>query len=241
MPYRKNYKRKTTRRKGKKYPRRRRKKYPRYMPIGGFGNSKVVKFRYIKEIELNASVALYDKQHFSANGLYDPDLTSTLGHQPSGFDQWMRAYHSYRVIGAKIHVQCTPTGTGNITPGYLGIYLAHTKNELSDIIGDATGGMVSAIMEQPRNNTLRYAAGSNNSTGRYTRLIKTYSPKKFHGVQDLKDCEDLLGTHQTNPTDQAIFTVYQLTVGTNDPGKMHCLVKIDYITLLTDRLYTEPS
>jgi len=40
---------------------------------------------------------------FSANGLYDPDITST-GHQPLGFDQLMTFYNYYVVLRSRIRI-----------------------------------------------------------------------------------------------------------------------------------------
>ena len=40
---------------------------------------------------------------FSANGLYDPDITG-VGHQPVGFDQMGQMFDHYTVIAAKIRV-----------------------------------------------------------------------------------------------------------------------------------------
>jgi len=62
-----------------------------------------VSLKYHSEIVLDPSTATPAWHVFSANGLFDPDITST-GHQPYGFDQYMAQYNHYTVVGAKITV-----------------------------------------------------------------------------------------------------------------------------------------
>lgn len=44
---------------------------------------------------------------FSANGLYDPNISST-GHQPRGFDQFMGLYTYYVVVGVRATMRVSP-------------------------------------------------------------------------------------------------------------------------------------
>lgn len=62
------------------------------------------KLKYSTDIQLNATAASIDVHVFSANGLYDPDVTST-GNQPRLFDQYMALYNHYTVVAAAISVE----------------------------------------------------------------------------------------------------------------------------------------
>ena len=56
---------------------------------------------YSDQITLNPAAGTVSKHVFSANGLFDPNITG-VGHQPRGFDQYMALYNHYTVIGARI-------------------------------------------------------------------------------------------------------------------------------------------
>jgi len=62
------------------------------------------RLRYFSVFTLNPGAAgSAGVQVFSANGLYDPDITST-GHQPRGFDQSSAMYKTFQVIKRMITV-----------------------------------------------------------------------------------------------------------------------------------------
>jgi len=58
---------------------------------------------------------------FSANGLYDPNITGT-GHQPMGFDQLMLLYEHYTVTRAKVTV--TFMNDDNKQSGFVGVAIS---------------------------------------------------------------------------------------------------------------------
>ena len=66
--------------------------------------------RYVDRLEIDVSSAsTVTKVAYSANGLYDPYIP-TGGHQPRGFDNYMKLYKTYTCIASKI----------NVTTHYLG-------------------------------------------------------------------------------------------------------------------------
>lgn len=63
-----------------------------------------MKLRYNAAMTLDVGAGAAAVIHsFSANGLYDPDITG-VGHQPMGFDQWMAFYGKYCVLESKATV-----------------------------------------------------------------------------------------------------------------------------------------
>lgn len=57
--------------------------------------------RYVEYFNLDPGASGYSTYVFSANGLYDPNITGA-GHQPRGFDQYMALYNQYKVISSSI-------------------------------------------------------------------------------------------------------------------------------------------
>jgi len=58
-------------------------------------------FYYDYGRELTSTAAAVAYYRFTANGLYDPDITSA-GHQPLGFDTMMTYYEQFTVVASKI-------------------------------------------------------------------------------------------------------------------------------------------
>lgn len=69
------------------------------MPI--FPARSMKRMRYSTSFGLSAAAGTVQTYVFSANGLFDPDITGT-GHQPMGFDQMMLFYNHYCVTWAKL-------------------------------------------------------------------------------------------------------------------------------------------
>ena len=94
----------------------------RRLPAIGMSSKKKVRLRYVTEITLNASGVGLSAHYFSANGMFDPDVTGT-GHQPLYYDQWMVNYEHYQVLGSKIKVTALPSQNAGSTPGVFGVVL----------------------------------------------------------------------------------------------------------------------
>ena len=91
--------------KGRRKPRwRKRRQNPRkILPLAGFPKQKLVKLRYVQELEIvTPTSGLSNSVPFVANGAYDP-YYPIGGHQPKGFDQWMAVYSHFNVLGSKIY------------------------------------------------------------------------------------------------------------------------------------------
>jgi len=233
MPKRKRsytaYKKRAVRRRKIYRIRKRRRKTGRKLILGGFPSKKLVRLRYVTEITLNAGQDLYARHNFCANGLYDPDI-SGVGHQPNNFDRWMTIYNHYTVLGSKIVARYTPNSAPSTNAGsYFGVMLCDDGNQLDDVY--AHGG-ISNVMEQKLNRTSKFVAGTHVIVAPCT-VVKKFSAKKFFGKRTASD-DAFEGDASRNPDEQAIFSVYHMAVGGNDPGEINVLVTMEFIALLTE-------
>lgn len=72
--------------------------------------------RYQEYVTLTSTGGTLNSYVFSANGLYDPNITGT-GHSPMGFDQMMIFFEHYVVEFARITVNFNNTATGCMMAG----------------------------------------------------------------------------------------------------------------------------
>lgn len=164
-------------------------------------------------------------QVFSANGLYDPDITGT-GHQPMGFDQMMLSYNHYTVTNAAI--TCTmknsltsvPTVAIFVSPSATPITVIDTINEFGMLEQD--------VLES------KGVYGSN-------KILKTKcSIRKVQGVKDVIDVTDLSGTAAANPVEQTYFHV-QCWDATATTGGANVDCVIEYTAIFSEPRVLSPS
>ncbi len=218
--------------KTRKRTRRKRRKSKVYLPIGGFPNRIKVKLRYVSEESINAGVGLVGKHTFSANGMFDPDI-SGAGHQPANFDVWIPGiYNHYTVIESKISVRVTP-GATSINPCYLGILLTDTGTR-------ADAMAVDEVMEQRKG---RYAKYINVNANYQPRITKSFKASSFFGKTEssIINAGSYRGNSAANPTEGAFFEIYAASVQGNDPGEVPLLVEVEYIAVLNEPKVNQSS
>lgn len=213
---------------------RRNRKYN--IPIG-VPSSKIVKFKYVDSIILDPPQSGIQAHYFSANGLYDPDV-SGIGHQPRYFDSEMLSYDHYMVIGSKIKVTSVPyishSTADGLRPCVWGVTLQDTPT-----LSDSTP---TAMIEGNRNKgRWRLAApgvSGENTKGKYPSITCGFSAKKFLG--DLSDKHE--GTKSANPSDQAYYGIWCGAPAPNvDPGNFNFMVEIVYTAILKEPAYVAQS
>ncbi len=228
MPYKKNYRRRKPRRRGRKVALYR---SPRTILKPGaspFPKSLQVSLKYEEAgITIDPPTAGLAASHvFSANGLFDPDITGT-GHQPMGLDQLMDAYDHYTVIGAKMTVKfmtnasATPTGSYN-----LGIRLSDTNTPV-------TGQ--TRIREAGLNRWGSITQSSGNAA--LISLTKGYSTRSFFGLSrgTVMARADLKGTIAANPAEQCFFHIWAAAFdGTSNPTPVLLNVSIVYSAIFSE-------
>jgi hypothetical protein len=171
--------------------------------------------RYVSIVSLGSGVTP-GLNVFSANGLYDPDITGT-GHQPRGFDQLIALYDHYVVTKSVCHVQFT----GGITFQVGGVQLQANSTAQSDYIDYA---------EQARCTYALTPMFYNNSGGCPEPPMHsvTFEAQEFMGIPDPLTATKLQGTVSANPADQAFFHVWQQHIDGSSAASQSALVTIVY-------------
>lgn len=174
-----------------------RKKLPLYrapMGLTGFPQTKMSKLSYVKAGQMTVSSGATASQIFSANSLYDPDVTGA-GHQPYGFDQWSAFYNHYVVTGAKITYTIIPSATNAaVSSGIIHLLLTDDGTTAADS---------QTLMEQGKS---RYRLMGVSSNVKSTTIKQYYSARKFFNIKDVKDNLTRIGATVTaSPSEQAYF------------------------------------
>lgn len=211
----------------------RRRRYNKSSVTTGSASSKIIKTNnsplgqsfkatlpyFENSINLDPTLAGVGWYNFSANGLYDPNITGT-GHQPLGFDQMMLMYDHYTVIGAKITV--TFINIDGTYPMIVGIKVADDVQSSSDL---------TQIIE---NGNCNYTTvGSYKTDQSIVTLTKKIGIKKFFKKPITDD--NYSGSVNANPAEQVYFSIFCAnTSDTYDGSGVRLNVRLDYITLFRE-------
>jgi len=166
----------------------------------GFGYITRTKLRYVSSFQLTYSGSAAGVRSFSANGLYDPDITGT-GHQPMGFDTYASIYSKYIVRKSSLTILAvSPTDLANGAPTAMGILLSNASTL-------AYPG-VDALMEQGLNPSV--AMCNSSPLYRPVKLTsRTYKPEMFFNVVSPADVQVEIGALTgANPATQAYFNIW---------------------------------
>lgn len=208
----------------RKYRKRRRRTFPRKpLTAGSLGKKLLQRFKYATKITLNPGTGTPAGHVFSANGLYDPDITG-VGHQPMGFDQLVGVfYQHYTVLSSLIKVTFF-SSDGAIAAG-AGIVTVEPNGSttLDTDIYD--------ILERGKSVSRPY---NNSSAGAYA--VNTISMKcdlnKFLS-QNVMQEDANAGTSSANPTEQVYWHINAQGITTGqDASPVYMLVEIWYDAVL---------
>lgn len=205
------------RRKNKRKSRRRKKfNGSTSLSVSPLGNTFKAVHRYIENgISLNPTVGgLAATQVYSANGMYDPNITGT-GHQPLGFDQLGLMYYHYVVIGAKLKV--TYCNTDVTYPQTVGVHIVANSTPDTDLV---------KLLENPNTKSLVLApAGTSKSIGTITYNL---NPNKFLNRSKPMSDSTLKGTTSANPGESCFYHVFAAPLESVNSGPVTCAVTIEY-------------
>lgn len=234
MPRRSSYKKRRRRRSFKKR-RFSKKKRLRFMKKGGrfynvkrrapLANKTCVLMRYapvhcfvLGDGTTQPANMLLQNQTFSCNGIYDPNISSTLEQmQPNMFDQYKTWYRHYTVIGAQI--KCRFSNQDPTNPAVVGVRLTSSKSVEMDARHATEGGNAKYAVLGVRN------AGPDSSC----ELSYRVNPAKYLGISKPLSSHQLEGTASTNPIEQCYFQIFATSQGYNmGCPTVHCQVTIEY-------------
>lgn len=196
----------------------------------GFPRQKTVKLNYVSSITLNPVVGGMAQWFFSANGIYDPDITG-IGHQPYLRDTWSALYNHYVI--SRSSMKCTFVRDADDSPT--------VPCMVGCVIADDTTIPVDyyTLMEGRRGTVklLPSSADVQRSTN------TSFNAKKFFTVSDVNDNQNRIGAAVgTNPDpakqqDQAYYCVFAQTMDqTATTPVLNVLIEMTYTVT-----YSEPK
>ncbi len=201
------------------------------LPMGlqiAFADEMYVKLRYVEVISMNAGAGGTTSHTFSANGMFDPNITG-VGHQPIGFDQYMKAYQHYSVVKSNITVKPVNNAAAAVVPGACGCYLSATgtySHPTSD-------GGAAAIESQV--DAARWMVCGHNNTDSDRNMRVYFSKEKIYGSRAKSYEDTLAGSDSSNPSEQSFYVMWQAALGGNDPILSLFYVTIDYWARLYEK------
>lgn len=190
-----------------------------------FPKTRIVKLRFVKQINIDANAGAVSTYGFRSNDLYDPDYSSggTPPPQPYYFDQLMAMYKKFTVVGSKITIM--PFGAN--TAGHY--YIVGLYRDTDTTTRNAT---LVESMEAP--GTVWMGVGD--STQNPRKLSLTYSAKKTHKGKPLSNPE-LAGSATASPTNSDYYRIFAgCPTSTTDPGQITVNVVLHYTAVLHDRI-----
>lgn len=191
----------------------------RSMPFFGYKMRKQLNYYSSATITSGASTA--SAHVFSANGLFDPDVTGTGG-QPMSFDQAMTFFNHYTVHNARIVVTFMSNSTNlRVTTGLFVSGSSTVTTSIEQLLENGDGAI----------QVLEYA-GAFGGTATFRRNLNAGS---FQAVRDVMDDPNMRGDSASNPTEQSYFhlVVYNAASAT--------VVTVDFQVVITyDATFHEP-
>lgn len=182
------------------------------------------KLRYSESITVNPGIAGVAGVHvMNASSCYDPNTTSG-GHQPRAFDEWMTMFDHFTVIGSKITAQFSVNGQSADRAIVLGVNLKDDGTVYTDKNDYMEG----------RNVSSKLISGGATGDARTCTLTKFYSPKKFLGISKVMAGSVLRGNASSNPAENAYFHIWAAPTGTADLDPIAVQVVIDYLVVFTE-------
>jgi hypothetical protein len=182
------------------------------------------KLKYVSPITISGTLAGGCGVHvFSANGLYDPDITGS-GAQPRGFDQLMAMFDHYVVAKAQINFECTTTdGTNNRLSEQIGICVRDSNSPETTIVEYLEHGW-----------SKHQAVGRDAKGAKVSHEVSTLD---FLGRTGLLSDPNLKGSASANPSEDVLFHVF---VGSLVPAATTYLA-YGYVTIIYDAWFIEPK
>lgn len=193
---------------------RKKKKYAIYRPLRAPVPFKMAtKLKYSTGVNVNAAGGRTVGVHvYSANGVYDPDITA-VGHQPRGFDQLISLYDHMVVIYSEIDVIFYPSD--NIEQ--LGWVAARDFTTVGASIDD--------YLEL---SNCKHISLCNSNLGYANRIKMSINPNVYLTRSKPLSDPNLKNSNSSNPTEQVYWHVGVGTTSVSDPAPVRIEVVLTY-------------
>jgi len=192
----------------------------------GFPNQLRFTHRYAETVTRQSTTGTINQYVWSANGLYDPNITGT-GHQPLYFDQLTAVYNHYTVLRSKISIQVVPK-IADATCNSM-TCVVYQSDSASAVLGTPENGKEMPWASWTQISTL------SNTFGPQNKLGLSFNAFKVFGSRALSDSE-LRGTISSNPTEQSYF----IFLFRDSEGVANCTAIIT-VTIEYEAVWTEPK
>jgi len=181
---------------------------------------------------LTTVAGIYGQYVYSANGLFDPDFTST-GHQPIGWDQLMLYYTQATCLSSKISLRVSNNGSN---AAVIGIALAPDTSALN----------ISNFLENGLNTTRQIDGRGTTGTGERVQTLNLGCDcAKYFGrpaSRGIVNDPTLFTTAAANPTEQAYYVIGTYEIGAlTDNISMQAEVLIEYDCIFWEPRKAPPS
>lgn len=187
-------------------------------PTVSFARTGVVSDRTFAKLKYNEIIGLTSVTYaggytFTGNGLFDCNITST-GTQPTGFDQYMNLYDSFRVHSSKVRVSVANTTTSSAV-----VFATVPCRDYASVIS----GGINEVIRMPR---ARYAMVA--ADFQETKTVSNFlSTKKAFGEKELDDIV-YSGSSSGNPSDQWYWVLFGANVSGGGTLSVQLHVQITY-------------
>lgn len=176
--------------------------------------------RFVYEERITLGSAVFDDFIFSANGVYDPNISGG-GHQPRGFDQVMALYDHATVIGSKM--TATFINTSSSTTAVVGI-----------LVGDNTTAFTQpSDVNEYRNSKVRCLSTLGSGAERST-IVQKVNPSKFLSISKPLSAASLKNSAGANCAEDVLYHICAYNVQGASMGTIEVLVRIEYDCILTE-------
>lgn len=187
-----------------------------FMPVSKWG-----KVPYYDQNNFSTGAVLAGGYVFTANGLYDPNITGT-GHQPMGFDQLMLFYEHYTVTSAKITVNFYNADVDDSV--VVGILLAPDPTPETNFSKLNENGMLTKRWINPN-------AGNGNNK---CTLTASCNIAKLNGKKTIIDDDIFRGDVGSNPAEQSYFHLFAYNQINTNVVSVSFEVMIEYTAIFTE-------
>lgn len=193
-----------------------------------FGSrSKMVMLPYFDSAQVSTGTITAGSYLFSANGLYDPNITGT-GAQPGGFDQMMLFFEHYTVF--RTEVVCVYRNQSTTLPVTVVLALRASNSATSDI---------ATVMESGNCISTKLQIAPNE--GSIKELRMSVDIARHTGVPDLLEDPEVRGDLAANPIEQQYIHVQAFNTETAGSVNVWFEIRINYYAIFTETRIITPS